>query len=80
MGIVEEQDFVKTLHKKSIEVILSCKNNDQLESAIKYTDLAKKIIASVKSNTHRDSTIFNNIIKNLDIIIRLKIKMLRYNN
>ena len=44
MGIVEEQDFVKTLHKKSIAVILSCKNSDQLESAIKYTDLAKKII------------------------------------
>jgi len=78
MGIIEQEDYVKLIHKKAIAVVLSCKNDGQLESAIEYVWLAKKAISRIKSNNYKEATIFNNIIKNLNIVIRLKRKMLRY--
>lgn len=78
MGIIEQEDYVKIIHKKAIAVVLSCKNDGQLETAIEYVWLAKKVISGIKSNSHKETTIFNNIIRNLNVVIRLKRKMLRY--
>lgn len=76
----KDVEDIRTIHKKTLLVIESCKNVEQLQSAKRYFVLAMKYWANIypkKIQYKNHHALLEKVTSNIDMVLAMKKKRLR---
>lgn len=77
MSFIENKDAIRAIHKKTVNVIMSCTSLQHIEVAENYVDIALDRLRSFKMANAKEREVMRNIISNITFLMRIKERLLR---
>lgn len=77
MSFIENKDTIRAIHKKTVNVILSCTSLQHIEVAENYVGIALDRLRSFKMANAKEREVMRNIINNISFLMRIKERMLQ---
>jgi geranylgeranyl pyrophosphate synthase len=77
MSFIENKDAIRAIHKKTVNVIMSCTSLQHIEVAENYVDIALDRLRSFKMANAKEREVMRNIISNITFLLRIKERLLR---